>query len=228
MKRAAILVLLLAGSAFAADPFEGLKRLDRIVVTDQDGDATRGVVRSIVRGRLALQVEAREGLTGTLVFERKSVSKVEKTGTATEEELKALSEPPPSLEGLVEPEEKPEAVEPPPDPPRPVLEAFPPGAWSLKRRDEIAAKDAFLRTAEEREFLERYDEWVEALESAARWAKRRLDEFFPEDDESQEATYDRLRHVPAVIGRELDPNELDWVAAYEAWLKARADLAAAR
>lgn len=227
MKRAAALVLVLAGSALAADPFEGLKRLDRVVVTDRDGDATRGIVRSIVRGRLAVQVEGREGLTGTLVFERRSVSKVERTGAATEEELEALSEPPPSLEGLVEPEGKPEAVEPPPPPPRPVLEAFPPGAWSAKRRDGIAARDAYLRTADEKEFLARFEEWRDELTTRRVQALRLLRGFGLEGDGSPEARYARLAHTLAVVGRSLTPVEADFMRAFELWRRAAADEALA-
>lgn len=228
MKRAAAVLLVLALPALAADPFEGLKRLDRVVVTDRDGDATRGIVRSVVRGRLAVQVEGREGLTGTLVFERKAVSQVEKTGTATEEELEALSEPPPSLEGLVEPEEKPEAVEPPPPPPRPVLEAFPPGAWSAKRREEIAGKDAFLRTADEKEFLARFEEWRDELAMRRTQALRDLRSFDLEGDGSPEARHARLTYTLAVVGRALTPGERDFLRAFETWRRASAEDALAR
>jgi hypothetical protein len=227
MKRAAALALLLALPAFAADPFEGLKRLDRVAVTAKGGELVRGIVRSVIKGRLSIQIEGREGLTGTIVFERKSVAKVEKTGTATEEELKALAEPP-QLDGLVEPEKKSETVEPAPPPPRPVLEAFPAGTWSRKLHDTISGKDAYLRSPEEREFLERFEEWREALEGRVRLARRRLGEIFPPDDGPPEATYGRLIRTLAVVGRELDANEREFVETYEALQRALSDLAAAK
>lgn len=218
MLRAALFLLLAALPAAAADPFAGLKRLDRVVVTDNDGDSFRGIVRSVVRGRLSIQLEGREGVTGSIVFERAGVKSLEKSGRATEDELKAASEPPrPLPEGFAEPErvDPPPKVEPPP--PRPVLEAFPPSEWSVARRDEIAAKDVYLRTADEREFLVRFDDWASALEQREREEGRALLERFPAAKGWGEETYARLRCVTAVIGRELTPEERYFVEKFRRW-----------
>ena len=191
--RPALFLLLASLPALAADPFEGLKRLDRVVVTDRDGDTVRGIVRSIVKGRLSIQLEGREGLSGSLVFERKSVRKVEKAGTATEEELKAASEPPPSLEGLVEPERPAPKAEPPPAKPRPVLEAFPPAEWSGKRREEIA----FLSAAEIAQQL------VEMTRAAG--VRRAVPPDLRDDSVRARARHRRSEHRHSVLpGRVLD------------------------
>ncbi|MEK7466081.1 MAG: hypothetical protein AAB074_01590 [Planctomycetota bacterium] len=224
--RASLLLLLFALPAAAADPFEGLKRLDRVTVTDKDGDTVRGIVRSILRGRMSLQIEGREGLTGSLVFERKSVRKIEKTGIATEEELKAASEPEaPPPEGLVEPERVASKVEAPPAPPRPVLEAFPTTTWSSSRHDEIALKDAYLRSADEREFLARIGEWTAAVAALNREMRLALIRRFPPGELWNQATFDRLRVLMAVIGRELTAEEKDFVSHFEAWRTAMEETA---
>ncbi|KAF0246510.1 MAG: hypothetical protein FD180_615 [Planctomycetota bacterium] len=221
--RAAILVLFLAIPAAAADPFEGLKRLDRVTVTDKDGDTVRGIVRSILRGRLSVQIEGREGLTGSLVFERKSVSKVEKTGIATEEELKAASESAAApREGFAEPERVEPKVEAAPPPQRPVLEAFPPKDWSVARRDEVLSRAPYLRSKNEREFLDRFDEWREAIESRDRLARSALLKKFPPGTTWNESTCDRLRYTLAIVGRALTAEEREFVEKYEAWKQAAA------
>lgn len=215
-------LLLAALPAVAADPFAGLKRLDRVVVTDQGGDSFRGIVRSVVRGRLSIQLEGREGVTGSIVFERAAVKSLEKSGRATEDELKAASEPPrPPPEGFAEPErvDPPPKVEPPP--PRPVMEAFPPAEWSVARRDEIAAKDEYLRTADESEFVCRFAEWTSALEQREREAGLALLERFPVAKGWGEETYARLRCVTAVIGRQLTPAEREFVENFGRWKTAR-------
>lgn len=225
MKRAA-LFLLLALPAAAADPFEGLKRLDRVAITDKDGDTVRGIVRSVVRGRLSLQIEGREGVIGSLVFERKSVAGVEKLGTATDEELKAISElPPPPREGFAEPEPPEPKPAPVPPPPRPVLEAFPPGTWSTARRDEVAEKDTYLRSSEEREFMERFGEWSAAMRAREREEGEALLARFPPGEDWNDAVFERLRRTTAVIGRELSSAEQEFVDRYERWKAALMDSA---
>ncbi len=226
--RAAALFILLALPAAAADPFEGLKRLDRVAITDKDGDTVRGIVRSVVRGRLSLQIEGREGVIGSLVFERKSVAGVEKLGTATEEELKAISElPPPPREGFAEPERPEPKPEPVPLAPRPVLEAFPPPAWSVVRRDDIASKDAYLRTADEREFLARFEEWTQALEARERTERKALLARFPPGKGWSEQTCARLTFTLAVLGRQLTAEEREFVERFKAWRQAVAESAPA-
>jgi hypothetical protein len=223
MRAAALFLLLAALPAAAADPFEGLKRLDRVTVTDRDGDTVRGIVRSILKGRLALQIEGREGLTGSLVFERKSVRKIEKTGTASEEELKAASEPPrPPPEGFVEPEPREPKAVPVAPAPWPVLDAFPPDAWSVARRDEIAAKDTYLRSAEEREFLARFGEWTSAIERREKAAQAALLQKFPPGEKWNESACHRLRFTLAILGRELTAEEREFVENFEAWKRAGA------
>lgn len=224
--RAAALFILLALPAAAADPFEGLKRLDRVAITDKDGDTVRGIVRSVVRGRLSLQIEGREGVIGSLVFERKSVAGVEKLGTATDEELKAISElPPPPREGFAEPERPEPRPEPIPVPPRPVLEAFPSAAWSAARRDDIAKKDAYLRTSDEREFLARFEEWTKALEAREQAERKALLAKFPPEKGWSEETCARLTFTLAVLGRQLTPEEREFVERFEDWKQAAAESA---
>lgn len=220
MKRAAIF-LLLALPAAAADPFEGLKRLDRVAITDKDGDTVRGIVRSVIRGRLSLQIEGREGVIGSIVFERKSVAGVERLGTATDEELKAISEPPPPPpEGFIEPDRPEPKPEPVPPLPRPVLEAFPPAAWSASRHDDIAHKDAYLRSVEEREFLARFDEWTRALEAREQAERKALLAKFPPEKGWSEETCARLKLTLVVLGRQLTPEECEFVERFEDWKQA--------
>jgi hypothetical protein len=224
--RAAALFILLTLPAAAADPFEGLKRLDRVAISDKDGDTVRGIVRSVVRGRLSLQIEGREGVIGSLVFERKSVAGVEKLGTATEEELKAISElPPRPREGFAEPERPEPKPEPIPPTPRPVLEAFPPGAWSAARRDEVAEKDTYLRSSEEREFIERFGEWSAAMKAREREEGEALLARFPPGEDWNDTVFERLRRTTAVIGRELTNAEREFVDSHERWKAARLESA---
>jgi hypothetical protein len=205
--RSAVLLALLALAARADDPFAGLRRGDRVrLVTDRRA-AFDGVVRSVVDGRLRLEVLLEDGSAfGSVTFEAKEIRSVERGGSEPEA-LARRPEPAPVPERPpVEPD--PPAIPAPPPTAEQLLERFPESDWSAARRVEIDAKDEWLRDAAERAFLRHFEAWSAALaaKKAAEWDAR-----FPVEEGWTEDRREALKRKFVVLGVALTPEEEEFV-----------------
>ncbi|MFH0888715.1 MAG: hypothetical protein V1871_05840 [Planctomycetota bacterium] len=103
-----------------------------------------------------------------------------------------------------------------------LLKQFPPGEiWNTKNCEIISAKNAFLRTAEENDFLEQYNLWLQALELKEKMDRSDLfQKFLPKngwgDDKYQELI---TKYIRLKVG--LTSEEQEFVVNFGVWKQAR-------
>ncbi len=220
--RHALVFLLLAVPARGGEPFAGLQRGDEVEVVLEAGPGLRGVVRSVLDGRLRLELTGDDGrLTGSVTLEGTQVHAVRKTGVAdldaldAEARRRAAERPPPPVEAA-DPGPPPQ-VAPPEDAGEALLRRFPPSDWSDARREAILARDPWLRTEEESVFLDVWETWHAALGRREREARADLVRRYPPEAGWGRERRETLAHTTAVIGRSLTAAEREFVDRFEDW-----------
>ena len=227
--------------------FKGLNRGERITIILNNQLVFTGIIKSIINNKIEIDISYDEPiLKGSFSFDSKDIKSIKSRfsiGEAEKEKIisnkeKALSEqnqpkqlPVPNTdeinkEGPVtdttqtkideedENTKKSKLLD--------LLKQFPPGEiWNAKNYETISDKNAFLRTAEENNFLEQYNLWLQALE-----LKEKIDRldffkrFLPEngwgDDKYQELI---TKYIRLKVG--LTSEEQEFVANFGIWKQAR-------
>ncbi len=190
------------------DQFDNLKEGQRVEIVLQNNTIFRGEIRWIAGDRLKLDVTYDSThLQGFLMFKRTDIKRIMLLQTLSDQEkekiLEKKSERLESYEqevvarrdaqrdAAVEAAQQEPKVEAKVDPKKAaeerarakreeLLAKFPPGAnWSPERYADLVGLPAGSRSPEEREFVERYGEWLAANESSGKDERIKLLEKFP-------------------------------------------------
>jgi hypothetical protein len=227
--------------------FKGLNRGERITIILNNELAFTGIIKSIINNKIEIDISYDEPiLKGSFSFNSKDIKSIKSRFSIGEPEKekiistkeKALSEQNQSRQLPVPNTDEINKEEPVTDTTQTkideedentrksklldLLKQFPPGEiWNAKNYETISDKNAFLRTAEENDFLEQYNLWLQALE-----LKEKIDRldffkrFLPEngwgDDKYQELI---TKYIRLKVG--LTPEEQEFVVNFGVWKQAR-------
>jgi hypothetical protein len=224
--------------------FKGLNRGERITIILNNQLVFTGIIKSIINNKIEIDISYDEPiLKGSFSFNSKDIKSIKSRFSISEElKEKIIAD---KEEALATQTQKKPLPQPDLNGEKPVtdttqtkideedentrksklldlLKQFPPGEiWNAKNYETISDKNAFLRTAEENNFLEQYNLWLQALELKEKMNRSDLfKRFLPEngwgDDKYQELI---TKYIRLKVG--LTPEEQEFVVNFGIWKQAR-------
>jgi len=224
--------------------FKGLQRGERITIILNNGLAFTGIIKSIINNKIEIDISYDEPiLRGSFSFHSKDIKSIKSrfsVGEAEKEKILSKKERDLTEQTQLNPLPKTKTNEANNEEPVTVttqtkmdtdaekeklldlLNQFPPGKiWNTKNHEIISDKNDFLRTAEEKSFLEQYHLWLKAIE-----LKEKIDRldffkrFLPENGWGEDKHQELLsKYVRLKVG--LTSEEQEFVDKFEIWKKAR-------
>lgn len=227
--------LVWAGGDSEKDIFAGLNRGERVTVFLKNNISYTGIIKSIISDKIEMDISYDDPvLKGSFSFRRRDIKNIQARVNisrsererieARKEQIKPDKNPnsKPEFEPAA-PEAQPEKKELNEDEIIDLLNKFQPGElWSDKGYQDILDKNVFIRTDEENEFLENYQDWLKAIEMKKRQGDMDFfAKFLPEDGWGEEKHIELItRYIRLKIG--LTAEEQEFVDKYEFWKKIRA------
>ncbi|MBI4834279.1 MAG: hypothetical protein HY811_05625 [Planctomycetes bacterium] len=242
------IVACLAAPVFAedADSFANIKVNDHIRITPKTGSQISGIVKVITKEKITLDVSYDDpDFDGNISVYKNNIQKIETLDSLTDKEKEQIEkekterlektwredepvvQPVQSKETTIKegtPPEVPEKTEEEKEREKlmAILKKFNPDeGWSEDRKTDILEKMESYRSADEKEFLKVYDDWLKSLELKAVLDRRALVEKFP-PDKWNEQRYDeiisrfiRLKVVPSQEEREFADKFKEWEKGVE-------------
>jgi hypothetical protein len=241
------LVLLLAAQflpAAAAQDFEGVSSGDRIEIATKAGGAFRGEVVWVTKDMVQINVSMEGSMDGVLTFKKDDLRRVSILRSLTDEERKKIlaeknvAKPPEDSGEAKTPDNTPDKSgeaektgEPSKDDKAKadrlaLLESFPPDdGWGEEKFAELTQrrKDNLPIEDNEIEFLDRFQEWLQARSESQAAGIAKLLEKFPPGDPWNEKRYDELNTQFIRLGVALTAEEKEFVDNFGDWSKAKAE-----
>lgn len=232
MFRAAVIILVLSAPLLAQspDPLAQIGDGDRVELTLKNGTVFRGEVVYYAEGRIKIDITFDSPDTdGSIVLDAAQISRAVRLEKLTKEmkekllqdkedrrrrlleELDAREKAASEAAGTEPAESETSASD------KDLLAKFPPGEWTPEKRQELMKKDAASLSAEEQEFLARYNDWKEAAGRVERDA--RLERFSPANGWDEKRYADLLGRDPAT----LSADEREFVQTHDQLVQQRAE-----